>query len=161
MPIQIIQANLSNKAHGQAVVSLLDGYACDPMGGNKPLTDFVKQNLVNELTKRTNSVVILAYEDQIPVGLIIAFEGFSTFACKPLLNIHDAMVHLDHRGKGIGKALFDFADKCARDLGCCKMTLEVLSNNKIAQSLYRKCGFEGYELDPQTGHALFWQKNLD
>lgn len=158
--IQIIQANLSNKAHGQAVVSLLDSYARDPMGGNTPLTDFVKQNLVNELAKRTDTVVILAYEDQTPVGLIIGFEGFSTFVCKPLLNIHDATVHPDHRGQGIGKALFEHAEKIARDRGYCKLTLEVLSNNKTAQGLYRKCGFEGYELDPQTGHALFWQKKL-
>ena len=41
-----------------------------------------------------------------------------------------------------------------------KLTLEVLEGNSVAQSAYRAFGFEGYELDPQMGKALFWQKKL-
>ena len=44
--------------------------------------------------------------------------------------------------------------------GCCKVTLEVLSNNIVAKSAYLKFGFAGYELDPKAGSALFWQKTL-
>jgi ribosomal protein S18 acetylase RimI-like enzyme len=43
---------------------------------------------------------------------------------------------------------------------CCKLTLEVLSNNQVAQTAYRKAGFAGYQLDPKAGQALFWQKKL-
>ena len=49
----------------------------------------------------------------------------------------------------------------ARQLGCCKLTLEVLENNLGAQASYRKAGFAPYQLDPQAGRALFWQKPLE
>ncbi|OSM02156.1 putative GCN5-related N-acetyltransferase [Magnetofaba australis IT-1] len=48
----------------------------------------------------------------------------------------------------------------ARARGCCKVTLEVLENNHAAQSAYRKYGFAGYELRPEAGRALFWEKSL-
>jgi ribosomal protein S18 acetylase RimI-like enzyme len=44
--------------------------------------------------------------------------------------------------------------------GCCKLTLEVLSNNPKAIKLYRHLGFAPYELDSAHGHALFYQKWL-
>jgi len=45
-------------------------------------------------------------------------------------------------------------------LGCCKLTLEVLSGNVGAQKAYRAAGYAPYELDPQMGSAQFWQKRL-
>ena len=44
--------------------------------------------------------------------------------------------------------------------GCFKITLEVLSSNVPAKAAYEKFGFTGYELDPEKGHALFWEKPL-
>jgi ribosomal protein S18 acetylase RimI-like enzyme len=156
----VIEADYSDESHAHAIVHLLDVYARDPMGGNAPISDFVRNNLVHELARRATVHVLLAFDDQTPVGMIVSLEGFSTFACKPLLNIHDVIVHPDHRAKGIGTALFASIEDLACKLGCCKLTLEVLSENKVAQGLYRKCGFDGYELNPETGHALFWQKKL-
>ena len=40
------------------------------------------------------------------------------------------------------------------------LTLEVLEGNKVAQAAYRASGFAGYELDPEVGRAMFWQKKL-
>ncbi|MFT5906124.1 MAG: ribosomal protein S18 acetylase RimI-like enzyme, partial [Cryomorphaceae bacterium] len=42
----------------------------------------------------------------------------------------------------------------------CKITLEVLSKNEVAKSAYQKFGFSGYELDPEAGKALFWEKPI-
>jgi hypothetical protein len=39
-------------------------------------------------------------------------------------------------------------------------SLEVLEGNKSAQAAYKASGFDGYELDPKMGKALFWQKKL-
>ena len=52
------------------------------------------------------------------------------------------------------------AEIIAKEIGSCKMTLEVLEGNKAAQSAYSKYGFRGYELDPKMGKALFWEKVL-
>lgn len=159
--IDIVKADLSLPAHAEATIQLMDAYALDPMGGGQGLSNYVKANLLAELAKRKSAHVILAFVDAKPAGLIICLEGFSTFACKPLLNIHDAMVALPYRGKGLSKLLLQKAEAIALDLGCCKLTLEVLEGNHIAQAAYKSFGFSGYELNPQMGKALFWEKKLE
>ena len=51
--------------------------------------------------------------------------------------------------------------KVATERGCCKLTLEVLSNNPRAMGSYTKFGFKSYELDPELGTAQFWEKKLE
>jgi len=158
--IEIVDADFLQATHAQAILSLLDEYALDLMGGAEALPAYVKANLVTELAKRPSAHVILAFVDRNPAGLIIGFEGFSTFACKPLLNLHDVVVATKYRGLGISKKMLARAEAIAHELGCCKLTLEVLEGNAIAQSLYQSCGYEGYALDPTMGKALFWQKRV-
>lgn len=158
--IEVVEVDLSLSAHAEAMIQLMDAYALDPMGGGKGLPNYVKENLPAELAKRKSAHVILAFVDSQPAGLVVCLEGFSTFACKPLLNIHDAIVALPYRGRGLSKLLFQKAEEIAFDLGCCKLTLEVLEGNHVAQSAYKAFGFSGYELNPKMGKALFWEKNL-
>lgn len=160
MNISIQQADYHNPEDAQTIVNLLDTYACDPMGGGEPLSQFVKDNLIVELAKRSFAVSLIAFADTKPVGLLNAFEGFSTFKAKPLINIHDIIVLSEYRGMQIGQKLLQAIEAIAREKNCCKITLEVLEGNKSAQGAYRKAGFAGYALDPEMGHALFWQKNL-
>lgn len=158
--VEIIRADLHNPRHGEALIAMLDAYARDEMGGGSALADEVKANLVQALAARSDAHVLLAWVDDQPVGVATCFEGFSTFACRPLLNIHDLAVHPDFRGRGLGKRLLAEVERLARELDCCKLTLEVLEGNKVAQAAYKASGFEGYELNPQVGRALFWQKTL-
>ena len=156
----IFIADLSIPAHANATVWLLNEYAKDDMGGGSELTEFTKQNLIAELEKRPNIHVILAFVDENPAGLALCIEGFSSFDCKPLLNIHDFAVAPAYRGRGISKRLLGKVEETATKLGCCKLTLEVLEGNRVAQAVYRAFGFDGYELRPETGKALFWQKKI-
>lgn len=158
--IDIVEADLNLPAHAEALIQLLDVYALDPMGGSQGLSSDVKANLPAELAKRESAHVILAFVETKPAGLVVCLEGFSTFACKPLLNIHDVIVALPYRGMGLSKLLLQKAEEIAFDLGCCKLTLEVLEGNHVAQSVYKAFGFSGYELNPQMGKALFWEKKL-
>ena len=157
---EIIQADLSQPKHAQAYLSLMSHYASDPMGGAEDLSDFAKQNLVTTLLKRTDVFIVLAFKDQQPAGLLTAIEGFSTFACKPLLNVHDAVVFADFRGQGVSALLFSKLEEIAQQRDCCKITLEVLEGNEIAKKAYTKQGFSSYQLDPEFGNALFWTKSL-
>lgn len=158
--INIVCVDYSNLQHGSDLVLLLDSYARDPMGGGEPLSQFVKDNLIAELSKRDFGLSLIAYVGNQPAGLLNAFEGFSTFACKPLFNVHDIVVLEKFRGLQLSQLLLQELEKIARDKGCCKITLEVLERNAIAQRAYQKSGFAGYELDPQMGKAMFWQKKL-
>jgi len=158
--ITITKADLHNPAQGAAIIEMLDVYASDIMGGGKGISDFVRANLIEQLRKRPTVHVFLAFDGEQPAGFANCIEGFSSFACKPLLNIHDFAVAPQYRGRGIGKQLMQAVENCGRNLGCCKITLEVLEGNAVAMSLYRASGFVGYELNPATGKAVFMQRLL-
>lgn len=158
MTLQIVPVDLKNPAIAEAWLTLLEHYARDPMGGGEGLSEYAKINLVSVISEVPGFHGALAWLDGKAVGLIDCFAGFSTFAARPLLNIHDIVVHVDVRGQGIGQALLYWAEQRARELGCCKLTLEVLSKNTRAMASYQHAGFKPYELDPAAGHALLMQK---
>jgi ribosomal protein S18 acetylase RimI-like enzyme len=154
------QADYGHPSDAAAVVSLLDAYASDPAGGGEPLSDFVKTHLARELAARPQAYSVLAFDGEQPVGLVNCIEGFSSFKCKPLVNVHDVAVLASHRGRGIAEAMLAEAERIAVERGAVKMTLEVLSGNAPAVKLYRRIGYEGYQLDPAMGTAQFFQKWL-
>lgn len=158
--IEIIDARYDDPAHAAALVELMDTYARDPAGGGKPLSDFARANLVGALASRPFIFSVLAFEDDKPVGLINAIEGFSTFACRPLVNVHDVVVASSHRGRGIAARMFEQVEALARKRGACKLTLEVLQGNAPARKLYQRLGFADYQFDPAMGHAQFLHKWL-
>lgn len=159
--IAVVRARYDDPAHADALITLLDHYARDLAGGGAPLGDFARENLVHELAARPFVFSVLAFDGETPVGLVNAIEGFSTFACRPLVNVHDVVVRASHRGRGIAARMFSEVETIARKRGACKLTLEVLEGNAPARALYRRLGFAGYQLDPAMGHARFMQKLLD
>ncbi|QDL37461.1 GNAT family N-acetyltransferase [Rhodoferax sediminis] len=161
----VVKVDYANPTHAQALVTLLDAYARDPAGGGEPLSDFTKANLVRELAARPQAFSVLAFdgadvESASPVGLVNCIEGFSTFACRPLVNVHDVVVAASHRGRGVAAQMLAEVERIARGRGACKLTLEVLSGNDGARRLYERVGFAGYQLDPAMGQAQFLQKWL-
>jgi len=158
--LTIAQVDYADPADGEALIALLDAYARDPMGGGHGLSDETRRTLLGELAQVPGAFSLLARVDGEPAGLANCFTGFSTFAAAPLINIHDVAVLAEYRGKGLGKALMQAIEAQAKARGACKITLEVLSGNDTAKALYAQLGYGDYQLDPETGHALFWQKTL-
>ena len=163
--LQVKQMSYTNPIENADFITLLDHYARDQMGGGEPLGDSVKTGLVSSLHARPHAISLLAYykeecEEEQAVGLLNAFEAFSTFANKPLINIHDIVVKDGYRGCGVGQQLLSAIEKIANVRGCCKLTLEVLLGNELAKNSYQKFGFNSYVLDESAGHALFWEKKL-
>ena len=160
MSLHVSAVDLYDPAQAAIWLDLLDHYARDPMGGGEGLSDYARLHLVHTIRQVPGFHGALAWLDGEAVGLIDCFAGFSTFAAKPLLNVHDIVVHASRRGQGIAQALLAWAGQRAGELGCCKLTLEVLSNNARAMAAYRRAGFLPYVLDPAAGHALLMQKYL-
>jgi ribosomal protein S18 acetylase RimI-like enzyme len=154
------RANYADAGDAVALVGLLDAYASDPAGGGEPLSDFAKANLVRELAARPQAYSVIAFDGEQPVGLVNCIEGFSTFACRPLVNVHDVAVLASHRGRGIAEQMLREAERIAIERGAVKMTLEVLLGNAPATKLYQRIGYVGYQLDPAMGSAGFLQKRL-
>ena len=161
--LRICQADYADPHHIVALMGLLDGYARDPMGGAEPLSAFARDNLPAALKARPFVFSVLAFDDArsgLPVGLINCVEGFSTFACQPLVNVHDVVVAASHRGHRVAEWMLATVEALAKERGACKLTLEVLEGNASAQKLYRRVGFDNYQLDPGLGNAQFMQKWL-
>lgn len=157
----ICRADYGNPMHASALVQLLDAYAQDPAGGGEGLSAFAKMHLVQALAARPQAFSVLAFDGDQPVGLINCIEGFSTFACRPLVNVHDVAVLASHRGQRVGERMLALVVTIARERGACKLTLEVLQGNASAIRLYERVGFVAYALDPAMGRAQFFQKWLD
>jgi len=158
--VVVVRADLDRVDHRDAVLALTDAYARDPMGQGAPLAPDVHERLVPALRAHPTTVILLAFRGGSPVGIATCFVGFSTFAARPLLNIHDVAVLTDQRGRGIGAALLAGVEAEARALGCVKLTLEVGDRNLPARSLYERMGFTHADGGPAAGHGLFFSKAL-
>jgi ribosomal protein S18 acetylase RimI-like enzyme len=160
MAIQTLQADLDDPAHGAAVLDLLDAYARDPMGGEHALGPETRARLLPGLRAQPGARVFLAYVSGAPVGVAICFLGFSTFAARPLINVHDLGVLPEHRGRGAGRALLQAVQACAEREGCCRITLEVRADNERARALYKSFGFGDAELGGRAAPTLFLARQL-
>jgi GNAT superfamily N-acetyltransferase len=160
---RVAVADYDDPAQGQALVDLLDAYARDPMGGGQPLGPLARSQLVSGLRACKGAFSVLAWSDGADgsvCGLANCLEGFSTFAGRPLINVHDIFVLPDQRGQGIAGQMLALVEAVARKRGACKLTLEVLQGNAGAANVYQRAGFANYALDPAFGSALLMQKYL-
>jgi ribosomal protein S18 acetylase RimI-like enzyme len=160
LSIEIREANLADEAHAAGLLAVLGDYASDEMGGGAALDPDVKRRLIPALREQPQALVLLAFSDAQVVGLATCFFGFSTFAARPLLNVHDLAVLSDFRGRGIGRALLAAAEERARARGCAKLTLEVREDNARARGLYHERGFRDFELAGASYRTLFLAKAL-
>lgn len=159
--IRTVQADLERPDHQAAVLAMVDAYSRDPMGDGAPLSAEARERLIPGLRQHPTTLIFLAYGGETPVGVAVCFLGCSTFAAKPLVNLHDVSVVPAHRGRGVGRSLLAAVEVRARELGCCKLTLEVLDQNHRAFRTYLAAGFKRYSLQPGAGEAVFLTKPLN
>jgi ribosomal protein S18 acetylase RimI-like enzyme len=158
--IRVIRVVWSDPVQTRDWLNMLDSYARDRMGGGRGLSPYARAHLVAHFGSLAHAFALLAYIEAEPVGIANCIESFSTFACARVINLHDFAVDPGWRGRGIGRMLMDAVEAEARQIGCCKLTLEVLEGNLPALALYRKVGFCRYQFDENTGGALFMEKPL-
>ena len=101
--------------------------------GTAELAELVAElaELAAELARRPQALTLLAHAEGEAAGLLNAFEGFSTFAGRPLLNLHDVVVSRRFRGRGIGRMLLAAANALA-DV----VTAEELNPTYIVPSVF-------------------------
>ncbi|MGD1026775.1 GNAT family N-acetyltransferase [Candidatus Binatus soli] len=158
--VTIVDADLSRAEHQHALVTMLDAFMRDPMEGGQPLSEQSRREVVPGLRAHPACYVLLAWRDGLPIGFSICFLGFSTFNARPLINIHDIFVDSAVRGMGIGRMLLERIEAKARELNCCRITLEVRQDNRVARGLYRKVGFDQAVDGTERIAVEFWHKTL-
>ncbi|WP_075185195.1 GNAT family N-acetyltransferase [Teredinibacter haidensis] len=159
----VVVADYSRFEHKNAIAEMMRGYSGDDMGGGEPLSEEHCGKIASSLSDFGQAVTVLVFSDKEnvkPVGIATSLKSFSTFYLKPILNLHDVFVVDAWRGKGVGGLLLGKTEEIAKNMGCCKLTLEVLNNNLSAKALYNKNGFNPYRLAEEAGEAMFWQKRI-
>ncbi len=99
-------------------------------------TEELKENI---FTKQFAKVLI-AEEDQKPVGFALYFYNFSTFVGKPGIYLEDLFVEPEYRGKGYGKKLLIELAKLAKAENCGRLEWSVLDWNTPSIEFYKSLG---------------------
>lgn len=85
---------------------------------------------------------VIAYEADAPVAFTVYFFSYSSFFGRPNLYLEDIFVRPASRGSGVGRELFTFLARRARERGCGRMEWSVLNWNAPAIAFYEKLGAE-------------------
>lgn len=110
----------------------------------------------NEFSQNKFAVYIGLEDD----GKLIGYCGVWVIVDEA--HITNIAVLPDYRGKSLGEALMKKIMETAAEIGAKTMTLEVRVTNHIAQSLYRKLGFQdgairkNYYSDNQEDALVMW-----
>lgn len=84
--------------------------------------------------------VLIAYDQDLPVGFALYFYNFSTFLGKPGIYLEDLFVKPEFRGEGFGKALLVKLAQIAIEEGCGRVEWSVLNWNKPSIDFYESIG---------------------
>ncbi len=119
--------------------------------GERELTAEQFQRFIESMNGKEHSAVFAAEEKDSILGYLI-MQGET----KPKRVSHKVSVaigvHSESRGKGVGRALFEYAHNWAKARGIHRVELTVISKNEQAYSLYKKLG---YETEGVKKHSLF------
>lgn len=119
-------------------------------------TPWSKEAFYNELHKN-RFALYLVLEDQ---GKVVGYCG--TWIVIDEAHITNVAMLPEYRGKGLGEAIMKKLIEVAKEKGVITMTLEVRVSNHVAQSLYRKLGFQdgglrkNYYTDNQEDGLVMW-----
>jgi len=95
---------------------------------------------------------LLAEEDGAARGFALFFRTYSTWKGRPGLWLEDLFVPPEHRGRGVGLALFRACAAIAVERGYGRMEWSVLDWNEPALGFYRRQG--AMPMDAWTTHRL-------
>ncbi|GAB4092786.1 GNAT family N-acetyltransferase [Flaviaesturariibacter terrae] len=107
-----------------------------------------------ELDQEKNNILMAAYEEDQMLGCCMLVEE-----APDTVRLRQMAVMNDLQGKGIGKALMNFAENIARDRGYKKITMHARKN---AQGFYEKMGYRkrGEEFEEITIPHYVMEKAL-
>jgi [ribosomal protein S18]-alanine N-acetyltransferase len=119
-------------------------------------TPWSREAFYNEIYNNKFAVYIVLEEDERIIGYVGAWIVIDE------AHVTNLAILPSYRGKKLGEALLRKMMTVAKDMGARSMTLEVRVTNNVAQSLYRKLGFQNggirknYYTDNQEDALVMW-----
>ena len=99
-----------------------------------------EKELCENIFNKNFAKVLIAEEDEKPVGFALYFYNFSTFVGKPGIYLEDLFVEPEYRGKGYGKSLLIELAKIAHAENCGRFEWSVLDWNTPSIEFYKSLG---------------------
>lgn len=99
-----------------------------------------EKELCENIFNKNFAKVLIAEEDEKPVGFALYFYNFSTFVGKPGIYLEDLFVEPEYRGKGYGKSLLIELAKIAEAENCGRFEWAVLDWNTPSIEFYKALG---------------------
>lgn len=104
--------------------------------------NLTEESLKENIFEKKKAEVVIAFEDDVPVGHAVFFETFSTFVGRHGLYLDDLYVNEKYRGFGYGKKLFEEVAKIALSRNCGRLEWQCLDWNKSSIDFYLSTGAE-------------------
>ena len=98
--------------------------------------EILKESIFNN----NRAEVVIVELDGKAVGYALYFYNFSTFNGKSGLYLEDLFIKKEFRGRGIGKEVFKFLGKKAKEEGCKRMEWSCLDWNEPSIKFYKSLG---------------------
>jgi GNAT superfamily N-acetyltransferase len=76
-----------------------------------------------------------------PAGYVVILHGFSLEYGGRVLEVDELFIQAEFRGLGLGKAILEFVEAQAREVGAVVLTLETELENEKARTFYGRHGF--------------------
>lgn len=99
-----------------------------------------EESLKESIFKNKRAETVVIELDEKAVGYALYFYNFSTFIGKSGLYLEDIFIKKEFRGKGIGKEVFKFLGKKAKEEGCKRMEWSCLDWNEPSIKFYKSLG---------------------
>jgi GNAT superfamily N-acetyltransferase len=96
----------------------------------------------------------LAWHEQAAIGFMHLMPSTNTLAMRPIWFLEDLFVDPSVRNQGVATALLTYAESLARTTGAERLTLATAYDNRAAQHIYKKLGYEREE------HLLYFHRVL-
>ncbi len=120
-----------------------------------PATKYSQQELETMLRTPGDTAIFVAEDPQGEVAghafcILKETAGDSILKDMKTLYIDDICVDESCRGKGVGRALYQYVRSYARSLGCYNLTLNVWACNPAALRFYESCGMQTQKIGMET-----------
>ena len=96
-----------------------------------------EEDYSRELFKKRSVYGLLLFYNGKAVGYVLYYFNFSSFLCKQGLFVEDIYIQPAMRGKGLGKAAFEYLEKAAKENNCGRMEWMCLDWNENSLWFYQ------------------------